>query len=95
MIICNLYNVYNCYGGPDKLAVFVRWNWLICWLEYQPIRLVNGDGAIEINVPNPSYVQLPIIKSVIHHLQGLEICKCTSVSATPVNWVLDRILGKF
>jgi predicted dehydrogenase len=63
--------------------------------DYQPIRLVNGDGAIEINVPNPSYVQLPIIKSVIHHLQGLEICKCTSVSATPVNWVLDRILGKF
>jgi hypothetical protein len=23
------------------------------------------------------------------------ICECTSISATPVNWVLDRVLGKF
>ena len=27
--------------------------------------------------------------------QGFGLCKCTSVSATPVNWVMDRILGKF
>jgi hypothetical protein len=40
-------------------------------------------------------VQLPLIKNVIEHLQGLSICQCTSVSATPVNWVLDRILRKF
>jgi predicted dehydrogenase len=63
--------------------------------EYAPIQLVTSDGETQIVVPNPPYVQLPIIESVIHHLQGLDICTCTSVSATPVNWVLDRILGKF
>jgi len=63
--------------------------------DYQPIRLVTSEGATNISVPNPPYVQLPIIEAVIHHLQGLGVCECTSVSATPVNWVLDRILGKF
>ena len=63
--------------------------------DYQPIQLVTSEGATDIIVPNPPYVQLPIIQSVIHHLQGLGLCSCTSVSATPVNWVLDRILGKF
>lgn len=63
--------------------------------DYHPIQLVTSEGATSISVPNPPYVQLPIIQSVIHHLQGLGLCTCTSVSATPVNWVLDRILGKF
>ena len=30
----------------------------------------------------------------LDNLQGLGVCECTSVSATPVNWVMDRILGK-
>ena len=38
--------------------------------DYKPIRLVNGDGDNCISVPNPPYVQLPIIRSVIQHLQG-------------------------
>ena len=63
--------------------------------NYAPILLVTSEGNTSISVPNPSYVQLPIIKAVIEDLQGLNVCTCTSVSATPVNWVLDRILGKF
>ena len=63
--------------------------------NYAPISLVTSEGNTSITVPNPSYVQLPIIKAVIEDLQGLNVCTCTSVSATPVNWVLDRILGKF
>ena len=63
--------------------------------KYDPIQLVTSEGSTSITVPNPPYVQLPIITSVIHHLQGFGICTCTSVSATPANWVLDRILGKF
>lgn len=63
--------------------------------DYQPIVLHTSEGTQTIEVPNPAYVQFPIIKSVIEHLQGLGVCTCTSVSATPVNWVLDRILGKF
>ena len=63
--------------------------------DYQPIRLHTSRGEESFAVPNPPYVQFPIIKSVCEHLQGLGICTCTSISATPVNWVLDRILGKF
>ena len=62
--------------------------------NYDPIQLVTSKGKTSIVVPNPPYVQLPIIKAVIEHLQGTGICTCTSVSATPVNWVMDRILGK-
>ena len=63
--------------------------------NYDPIQVVTSAGRTNIVVPNPSYVQLPIIRSVIEHLQGIGVCQCTSVSATPVNWVMDRILGKF
>ena len=62
---------------------------------YEPITLTTSDGIQTITVPNPPYVQYPLIKSVIEHLQGLDMCTCTSISATPVNWAMDRILGKF
>ena len=62
--------------------------------DYNPIRLQTSEGDERMTVPNPPYVQYPIIKNVIEHLQGLAVCTCTSVSATPVNWVMDRILGK-
>lgn len=63
--------------------------------DYNPIHVITSEGDEKITVPNPPYVQLPIIKKVIEDLQGIDHCSCTSVSATPVNWVMDRILGKF
>ena len=63
--------------------------------NYDPITLCTCDGEEKITVPNPPHVQYPLIKSVIEHLQGIGVCTCTSVSATPVNWVMDQILGKF
>lgn len=62
--------------------------------DYSPIKLHTSNGTEELDIPNPPYVQFPLIKNVIEHLQGLSVCSCTSVSATPVNWVMDRILGK-
>lgn len=61
---------------------------------YQPIEVITSEGKNLITVPNPPYVQLPLIKSVIQQLQGIGKCDCTSVSATAVNWVLDRVLWK-
>ena len=61
---------------------------------YQPIEVITSEGKNLITVPNPPYVQLPLIKSVIQHLQGIGTCDSTSVSATAVNWVLDRVLWK-
>ena len=37
---------------------------------------------------------MPLIQLVVEHLQGLSVCRLDSVSATPVNWVMDKILGK-
>lgn len=62
---------------------------------YMPIVLQSEQGRQEIVVENPQYVQLPLIRQVVEHLQDKAICTCDCVSATPVNWVVDRILGKF
>lgn len=62
---------------------------------YQPIVLQNEEGRQEFVVSNPRYVQLPLIRQVVEHLQDKAICRCDCVSATSVNWVVDRILGKF
>lgn len=62
--------------------------------NYDPITLHTSEGIQHLEVENPPYVQYPLIKNVIEHLQGLGVCTCTCVSATPVNWAMDRILGK-
>lgn len=63
--------------------------------DYNPIILENQEGHREIVVTNPSYVQYPLIEEVVRHLQGLSNCSCNNISATSVNWVMDKILGKF
>ena len=69
---------------------------MICFsvFTYDPIALHTENGREEIRIDNPVYVQLPIIKSVVEHLQGKGICTCDGISATPTNWVMDRILNK-
>ena len=63
--------------------------------NYSPIEVHTSVGTQRIEVPNPQYVQYPLIKNVCEHLQGRGICTATSVSATSINWVMDRILGKY
>ena len=68
----------------------------ICFsvFTYEPIALHNKDGRTEIHIDNPKHVQMPLIESVVRHLQGKEACTADNLSATSVNWVMDRILGK-
>lgn len=61
---------------------------------YDPIELITEDGRQMLDIPNPPHVQLPLIQEVVEHLQGIRVCQMDSVSATPVNWVMDKILGK-
>ncbi|MBO7499232.1 MAG: Gfo/Idh/MocA family oxidoreductase, partial [Bacteroidaceae bacterium] len=69
---------------------------MICFsvFTFEPLALHTERGREVFDIPNPPHVQLPLIESVIRHLQGKDICTCTGVSATPTNWVMDRILGK-
>ena len=61
---------------------------------FEPIVLHNEKGIQEFNIPNPPIVQLPLIQSVVEHLQKSGVCTCDNISATPTNWVMDKILGK-
>ena len=61
---------------------------------YSPI-VLHTERGIETFLPqNPPHVQLPLIQSVVEHLQGKSICTCDGLSATTTNWVMDRILNK-
>lgn len=62
---------------------------------YAPIHLYTSEGKQEFAVENPKYVQQPLIQNVVDTLRGKADCQCTALSATPTNWVLDKILGKF
>ena len=61
---------------------------------YEPIELITEQGREELVIENPAHVQLPLIQEVVEHIQGIHICQMDSVSATSVNWVMDKILGK-
>lgn len=83
-------------GREDRIEL-IGTEGILCFsvFDYDPIRLHTSDGIKEITVENPPYVQLPLIRAVVETLQGRGDCQCTALSATPTNWVLDRILGKF
>ena len=68
----------------------------ICFsvFTYEPIALHNSQGRREIHIDNPAHVQMPLIENVVRHLQGKTVCTADNLSATSVNWVMDRILGK-
>jgi hypothetical protein len=69
---------------------------MICFsiFTYEPIALHTERGREEFLPENPPHVQLPLIQAVVEHLQGKAICTCDGISATPTNWVMDRILHK-
>lgn len=69
---------------------------MLCFsvFTFDPIALHTEQGRKEFHIPNPQYVQQPLIQSVVNHLLKREVCTCDNISATPTNWVMDRILGK-
>ena len=70
---------------------------MICFsiFTFQPIALHDSTGRHEFDIPNPEHVQFPLVQAVVDHLNGKSVCTCDGISATPTNWVMDRILGKF
>lgn len=61
---------------------------------YNPIHIQNEEGEQHVCVENPVNVQLPLLDNIVEHLLGRGVCACDSVSATPTNWVIDKILDK-
>lgn len=83
-------------GKEDRIEI-IGSEGILCFsvFDYDPIRLHTSGGVEEIHIENPKHVQLPLIQNIVETLQGKADCMCTALSATPTNWVLDRILGKF
>ena len=69
---------------------------MICFstFTFDPIALHTIRGREEILPPNPEHIQINLIQAVVDHLLGKSICTCDGISATPTNWVMDKILGK-
>jgi len=69
---------------------------MICFstFTFDPIAIHTEKGREEFVIENPEHIQFNLIESVIHQLQGKSICACDGISATPTNWVMDKILGK-
>lgn len=69
---------------------------MLCFsvFTFEPITLDTERGHEEFDIPNPRYVQQPLIQSVVDHLLKRGVCTCDNLSATPTNWVMDKILGK-
>ncbi len=69
---------------------------MICFsvFDYTPIALHTERGREEFSIANPQYVQTPLIQAIVDDLRGGSRCECDSVSATPTNWVMDKILEK-
>lgn len=61
---------------------------------FSPISFHNRDGSQEFSIPNPEHVQFPLVQAVVDHLNNKSICTCDGISATPTNWVMDKILDK-
>ena len=79
----------------ESYSLVIRDNYHFPVFTYLPIHLQNEEGEQHIVVNNPEHVQVPLLKNIMAHLDGSDICTCDSVSATPTNWAIDRILGKF
>lgn len=69
---------------------------MLCFsvFSFDPIHLHLSSGMQTFDIPSPRYVQQPIVQHVVEALQGFGVCSSDSVSATPTNWVMDRILNK-
>jgi len=88
--------VADASARTDRIAVVGQNGTLIFSVfDYKPIKIFTESGMQEFTAENPTHVQEPLIQLVVEHLQGKANCDCDSISATPVNWVLDKILGKF
>ena len=83
-------------GREDRIELIGE-EGILCFsvFDYDPIRLHTSQGVEEIVVENPRYVQQPLIQAIVETLQGKGDCQCTALSATPTNWVMDKILRKF
>jgi len=64
------------------------------YFDNRPIVLVNNDKIQEFNIPNPKYVQLPLIQLIVNELLGNGKSPSTGDSGALTNLILDKVLGR-
>ncbi len=61
----------------------------------EPVRLTRGTDQEMFDLPNPKHIQLPLIQTIVRHLNGGGHCPSTAASATRTARVMDAALTRY
>jgi 1,5-anhydro-D-fructose reductase (1,5-anhydro-D-mannitol-forming) len=59
-----------------------------------PIEMKLQDQYVELPYTHPTYIQQPLIQTIVNELLGMGKCPSKGASAAMTNWFIDRALGK-
>ncbi len=87
---------YVCGHGEDRVEIVgSRGRIELEFFSDKPLRLINGSGVQEADIPNPAHVQQPFIQSIVDDLNGIAPCPGSVESAVRSTWVADEVLKKY
>lgn len=87
---------FVCGQGQDRVEITgSRGRIEFEFFSDQALRLINGDGVHEANIPNPPHVQQPFIQSIVDDLNGIAPCPGRVESAVNSTWVADQVLKNY
>jgi predicted dehydrogenase len=62
----------------------------------EPVRLETNNGNTQtFDLPNPKYIQQPLIQTIVDELRGLGSCPSTGVTAARTSHVMDAALNSY
>lgn len=61
----------------------------------EPVQLQNQNGDDTFDLPNPRYIQTPLIETIVQQLNGSGQCPSTGHSATRTSEVIDTVLSDY
>jgi predicted dehydrogenase len=67
---------------------YIRFN----TFAFRPIQLVNRNGEIFYETPQPEHIQQPLIQTIVDELRGVGICPSTGISGARTSKVMDWIV---
>ncbi len=67
---------------------------LACFAN-QPLRLINQQGTVELEIAHPQHIQQPLIQSIVDELRGHGVCPSTAETAARTSRVADAVLQSY
>ncbi|MBD2815701.1 Gfo/Idh/MocA family oxidoreductase [Xenorhabdus sp. Flor] len=61
-----------------------------------PISYYDENNTLhQFHFENPTHIQMPLIQTIVHQLQGKDICPSNGISASRTSWVIDEVLKEY